>query len=260
MLRFDVITLFPEMFEAFCRTSMVGRAVENALIEVRTLDLREYGLGRHRHVDDYPYGGGAGMIMTFQPVYDCYLHVCAQAPEKPHCVYLSPRGRVLDQRVVAELAGYKRLCLLCGHYEGVDQRAVDAVADEEISLGDFVLTGGEVPAIALIDAVSRMVPGVLSCERAYAEESHYGGLLEYPQYTRPAEVMGMQVPEVLLSGHHAEIEKWRRRESLRITFERRPELLSRAKLTEEEREWIKTLRREDKNPNQEGFQDAKKRQ
>jgi len=259
-MRFDVMTLFPETVDYALSQSIIGRARKAGLIELFTYNIRDFSKDKHRSVDDYPYGGGAGMIMTFQPVYDCYLHVCAQAPEKPHCVYLSPRGRVLDQRVVAELAGYKRLCLLCGHYEGVDQRAVDAVADEEISLGDFVLTGGEVPAIALIDAVSRMVPGVLSCERAYAEESHYGGLLEYPQYTRPAEVMGMQVPEVLLSGHHAEIEKWRRRESLRITFERRPELLSRAKLTEEEREWIKTLRREDKNPNQEGFQDAKKRQ
>lgn len=247
-MRFDVMTLFPEMVDHALSQSIIGRARKAGLIELFIYNIRDFSKDKHRSVDDYPYGGGAGMIMAFQPVYDCYMHVCAQGSEKPHCIYLSPRGKVLDQRKVVELAGYKRICLLCGHYEGVDQRVVDAVADEEISLGDFVLTGGEVPAIALIDAVSRMVPGVLSCESAYEHESHYDGLLEYPQYTRPAEVMGMRVPEVLLSGHHAEIEKWRRRESLRITLERRPELLSRADLTEEEREWIETLRREGKNP------------
>jgi len=257
-MRFDVMTLFPEMVEHTLSQSVIGRALKAGLITLFTYNIRDFSNDKHRCVDDYPYGGGAGMIMTFQPVYDCYRHVCAQSPEKPHCIYLSPRGSALNQRKVAELAGYKRLCLLCGHYEGVDQRVVDAVADEEISIGDFVLTGGEVPAIALIDAVSRMVPGVLSCESAYAEESHFGGLLEYPQYTRPAEVMGMRVPEVLLSGHHAEIQKWRRLESLRITCERRPDLLSRAELAPAEREWIKTLLQEGRNPSDEAPYDAQK--
>lgn len=241
-MRFDVMTLFPKMIEESLSQSIIGRARAAGLVELYTYDIRDFSKDKHRSVDDYPYGGGAGMVMTFQPIYDCYRHICGQAPEKPHCIYLSPKGRVLNQAKVAELTGYSRICLLCGHYEGVDQRAIDAVADEEISLGDFVLTGGEVPAMALIDAVSRMVPGVLACESAYSEESHFDGLLEYPHYTRPAKVMGLEVPEVLLSGHHAEIGKWRRRESLRITLERRPELLSRAFLTAEERNFIDRLK------------------
>jgi tRNA (guanine37-N1)-methyltransferase len=239
MLRFDVITLFPEMFEAFCRTSMVGRAVENALIEVRTLDLREYGLGRHRHVDDYPYGGGAGMVIRPEPVAGALDKLLTENAERPCVVYFSPKGEPLTQGLAQSLyAVGSHYVLLCGHYEGMDQRVIDAYVDREISIGDYVLTGGELPAMVLIDCLCRLVPGVLGSELSTEEESFEDGLLEYPQYTRPARFRDMDVPEVLLSGDHARIRAWRERERLRLTYERRPELIREESLTPAQRKWL----------------------
>ena len=235
MLRFDVVTLFPEMFGEFCRTSMVGRAVDNALIEVNALDLREYGLGKHRHVDDYPYGGGAGMVMRPEPLSDALDSLLADGDEKPCVVYFSPKGEPLTQETARELYAEKsHYILLCGRYEGMDQRVIDAYVDREISIGDYVLTGGELPAMVLIDCMSRLVPGVLGSELSTEEESFEDGLLEYPQYTRPAQFRDMDVPEVLLSGDHARIAKWRDKERLRLTYMRRPDLIREENLNPEQ--------------------------
>ena len=243
MLRFDVVTLFPEMFGAFCRTSMVGRAVANALIQVNTVDLREYGLGKHRHVDDYPYGGGAGMVMRPEPLSDALDALLVDRAERPCVVYFSPKGEPLRQDMARELYGsHSSYILLCGHYEGMDQRVIDAYVDREISVGDYVLTGGELPAMVLIDCMSRLVPGVLGSELSTEEESFEDGLLEYPQYTRPAAFRDMDVPEVLLSGDHARIDEWRERERLRLTYTRRPDLIREASLTQTQRKWLAEIK------------------
>lgn len=241
MLRFDIVTLFPDMFGAFLRTSMVGRAVENDLIGVTTRDLREYGLGPHRHVDDYPYGGGAGMVLRPEPLSNLLDELLAgESGEKPYVVYFTPKGEPLTQGTARALyEGQSHYILLCGHYEGTDQRVIDAYVDREISIGDYVLTGGELPAMVLIDCMSRLVPGVLGSELSTREESFEDGLLEYPQYTRPAEFDGRAVPEVLLSGDHARIARWRERERLRLTYKRRPELVREKKLSAEQ---LKILR------------------
>lgn len=224
-MRIDVLTLFPEMFGGVLGASMLGRAADAGLLEFFLHDIRAYTDNRHNKADDYPFGGGAGLVMMAQPIFDCMAHVCALDPRPGRRILLSPRGRLLTPERARELAAEPRLILLCGHYEGVDER-VSAVIDEELSIGDYVLTGGELPAMVLIDCVSRFVPGVLGSVESAEEESHAGeGLLEYPQYTRPAVFRGMAVPEVLLSGHHANIAAWRRAQALQKTQSMRPELL-----------------------------------
>jgi tRNA (guanine37-N1)-methyltransferase len=235
-MRFDVLTLFPEMFEPI-KQSIIGRAIEKKIVEINTIDIRDFSKDRYRHVDDTVYGGGAGMLLRPDVVYDAYKSVKS---EKSKVIYLSPKGKRLDQKMVEDLAKEKHLILLCGHYEGIDQRAIDKIGCEEISVGDYVLTGGELPAMILIDSVSRYLDGVLT-EGSTMEESFSNGLLEYPQYTRPEEFEGMKVPEVLQSGHHKNIETWRRKESLRITLRNRPDLLEKANLTEEDKKYLKEL-------------------
>ncbi len=235
-MRFDVLTLFPEMFEPI-KQSIIGRAIEKKIVEINTINIRDFSKDRYRHVDDTVYGGGAGMLLRPDVVYDAYKSVKS---EKSKVIYLSPKGKKLDQKMVEDLAKEKHLILLCGHYEGIDQRAIDKIGCEEISVGDYVLTGGELPAMILIDSVSRYLDGVLT-EESTMEESFSNGLLEYPQYTRPEEFEGMKVPEVLQSGHHKNIETWRRKESLRITLRNRPDLLEKANLTEEDKKYLKEL-------------------
>lgn len=224
-MRIDILTLFPEMCRSVYSESIIGRSVAKGLLEIEAHNIRDYTADRHKNVDDTPYGGGMGMILQAQPIYDCFQSLCETLGTRPHLIYLSPQGKVLTQERVKELAQMPNLALLCGHYEGVDERVLEAIVDEEISIGDYVLTGGELPALVLTDAVARMIPGVLANEEAMENESHYNGLLEYPQYTKPAVWNGMAVPEVLLSGHHANIEKWRREQSLNRTKKRRPDLL-----------------------------------
>ncbi len=237
-MRFDVLTLFPEMFEAVLGDSIIGRAREKGLIKLNFINIRDFSKNKHKKVDAYPYSGGGGMIMTPQPIYDAYRHITENLSYKPLTIYLSPQGRVFNQGVVKELSAEEHIVLLCGHYEGVDQRILDEIVDMEISVGDFVLTGGEIPAMAVIDAVCRMVPGVLSSDESYENESHFNGLLEYPQYTRPEEFMGRRVPEILISGHHAKIEEWKRQQSLLITRKKRPDLLEKAELSEKDRKFL----------------------
>ena len=224
-MRFDVLTLFPEQINAVLGESIIGRAQKNGLISVNTHNIRDYTTNKHRKVDDTPYGGGKGMLMATQPIYDCYLSVKSSLPEgKTKCVYMSPRGRIFDHSTAKELSEYDNLIILCGHYEGVDQRVIDEIVDEEISIGDYVLTGGELPACILVDAVSRLLDGVLADQVCHEDESIASGLLEYPQYTRPPVFNGKEVPEILLSGHHGNIDKWRLEKSLELTKERRPDL------------------------------------
>lgn len=243
-MRIDFMTLFPEMCEAVMSESIIGRAREKGALEVHCHQIRDYTLNKQKQVDDYPYGGGMGMVLFAQPIADCFRAVCEQTGERPHLVYMSPQGAVLTQQRAKELAQLPNLCILCGHYEGVDERVLDALVDEQISIGDYVLTGGELPALVLADCVARLTPGVLSDEECFTEESHYSGLLEYPQYTRPAEWEGRAVPDILLSGHHANIRKWRREQALWRTFCHRPDMLERADLTDKEREQVARWREE----------------
>lgn len=224
-MRIDIITLFPEMFEPVFNDSIIGRAQKSGEISIHTHQLRDFAFDKHRRVDDTPYGGGMGMLMKAEPIALCFEGICRQTGERPHFVYMSPQGKTLNQQRLKELADIKNICVLCGHYEGVDQRLLDSFIDEEISIGDYVLTGGEIPAMVFCDALCRMVPGVLTNNECFTEESHYNGLLEYPQYTKPSEWRGIEVPNVLLSGHHANIEKWRKEKSLEVTAQKRPDLL-----------------------------------
>lgn len=237
-MKFDVLTLFPEMFEPM-KQSVIGRAIEKGLLEINLVNIRDFSKDKHKKVDDTVYGGGAGMLMKPDVVYDAFKSVKS---EKSKVIYLSPQGKKLCQAKVEELAKQEHLILLCGHYEGIDQRVIDKIVDEEISIGDYVLTGGEIPAMVLIDSVSRYIDGVITGEST-SEESFSGeGLLEYPQYTRPEEFEGMKVPEVLQSGHHENINKWRRKEAIRITYQKRPDLLEKVNLTEEEKKFIEELK------------------
>ena len=233
-MKIAILSLFPEMFESFLTTNIIGRAREEKLIDIQPVDIRPYSHKQHKNTDDYPLGGGAGMVMMAPPIVDCVRDVRARGFGGP-CIYLSPRGKPLNQQKVMELAQNEGMILLCGHYEGVDQRAIDLVVDEEVSLGDFVLTGGELAAMALTDAVARYVPGVLGSDESTGEESFTDGLLEYPQYTRPRTFEGMDVPEVLLNGDHAKIRKWRREQSLLTTLRCRPDLFETAEMTDKER-------------------------
>lgn len=246
MMRIDILTLFPEMCESVLKESIVGRARERGLVEINCRNIRDYTRDKHGRVDDTPYGGGLGMIMQVEPIYDCYASLCEDIGKKPYLIYLSPQGTVLTQQRVKELSRLDNLALLCGHYEGVDERVIEEIVDEEISIGDYVLTGGELPALVLTDSIARLLPGVLAADEAFELESHYSGLLEYPQYTRPYEWKCMQVPEILLSGHHANIECWRRERALERTFQRRPDLLENAKLNSKDKAFLDKLKQENK--------------
>lgn len=224
-MRIDILTLFPDMCENVYTESIVGRSIAKGLLEIHSHNIRDYSDNKHNNVDDTPYGGGMGMIMQAQPIYGCFSALCEELGTRPHLIYMSPQGKVLTQQRVKELSKLPNIALLCGHYEGVDERVIEKIVDEEISIGDYVLTGGELPALVLSDCIARMIPGVLASDEAMENESHYSGLLEYPQYTKPAVWKGMEVPEVLLSGHHANIEKWRKEQSLKRTKERRPDIL-----------------------------------
>ena len=243
-MRIDIATLFPEMCESFLGESIIGRARKNGKIEIACHQIREYTLNKQKQVDDYPYGGGQGMLMQADPIFRCYEDVVQQSGSKPHVIYMSPAGSVLTQNKCIQLKQKNHLFIICGHYEGVDQRLIDEIVDEEISIGDFVITGGEMPAMMLTDAVSRLCEGVLSGEECFVDESHYSGLLEYPQYTRPAVWHNKEVPEVLLSGHHANIVRWRRQMALQRTFERRKDMLEKVSLSAEEQTFLSSLQQE----------------
>ncbi len=238
-MKFDILTIFPEIFDTVLGSSIIGRAQEKGLVSVDAHNIRDFSKDKHKKTDDYPYGGGNGLVMLAQPIYDAYRSIVKELNYRPHFIYMSPQGKPLDQKLVEDLSKHEHIILLCGHYEGVDERILEELVDEEISIGDYVLTGGELPAMVLVDAVSRAIPGVLSNEESYEEESHKDGLLEYPQYTRPADFMGKKVPEVLLSGHHANITKWRRLQALRRTKARRPDMYEQLELTSEDKKLLK---------------------
>lgn len=228
-MRIDILTLFPEMCEEVLKESIIGRARENGFVEINCRNIRDFANNKHNHVDDTPYGGGMGMIMQAEPIYECYRSVCDEIKRKPYVVYMSPQGNVLTQEKVKDFSKLDDLIILCGHYEGVDERIIEEIVDEEISVGDYVLTGGELPALTLADSITRLLPGVLSEDVCFEDESHYNGLLEYPQYTRPVEWHGKKVPDVLLSGHHANIERFRRDKSLERTQKKRPDMIEKIK-------------------------------
>lgn len=217
------------MFEKALGDSIIGRAVKAGIIDISYTNIRDYSVNKHHKTDDYPYGGGTGLVMTAQPIFDAWQAAAGKYDVVPHTIYMSPQGNVFDQHKAFELKAHDNLIILCGHYEGIDERVIEEIVDEEISLGDFVLTGGEIPAMALVDAVSRLIPGVLPESAAYEIESHANGLLEYPQYTRPEVFRGKSVPDILLSGHHANIEKWRNEQSIERTKNKRPDLYKKLK-------------------------------
>ena len=238
-MNYHVLTLFPEMILQGLGTSIIGRAIEKGTITLNAVNIRDYSTNKHMKVDDYPYGGGAGMVMQAAPVYKAYQDVCQKIGHRPRVIYLTPQGRVFDQALARELAEEKERVFLCGHYEGIDERVLEEVVTDYVSIGDYVLTGGELPAMVMIDAVSRMVPDVLNNEESAQFESFQDNLLEYPQYSRPEEWNGRRVPPVLLSGHHANIEGWRREQSIRRTAQRRPDLFCNALLEPRERQIAK---------------------
>jgi tRNA (guanine37-N1)-methyltransferase len=237
-MNFHILTLFPEMVMSGLNTSIIGRAVSKGLLSLETVNIRDYAFNKHQSVDDYPYGGGAGMLMQAEPVYLAYESVAGKIEKKPRVIYLSPQGQTFDQALAEELSKEEDLILLCGHYEGIDERVLEEIVTDYVSIGDYVLTGGELPAMVMVDTISRLVPGVLHNDVSAEFESFQDNLLEYPQYSRPEEWHGKEVPKVLLSGHHANIEKWRREQSVLRTKERRPDLLEKCQLTAEERNLI----------------------
>ncbi len=242
-MRIDIITLFPEMCEAVLSESIIGRARNAGKVEIHCHQLRDFALDKHRRVDDAPYGGGMGMLMMAEPIALCFENICKDLGTRPHFIYMSPKGETINQQKVKTMAvEYENICILCGHYEGVDQRVLDIYIDEELSIGDYVLTGGELPALVLADSLSRMLPGVLSSDECFELESHFAGLLEYPQYTRPEVWREKTVPDVLMSGHHANIEKWRREEAIKVTYERRPDMLYEATLSKKEKVFLDNLK------------------
>lgn len=240
-MRIDIITLFPEMMEAVLSESIIGRARKKGAVEINCVQLRDFAYDKHKRVDDTTYGGGMGMLLMPEPIALCFEHICEEIGEKPYFVYMSPKGKTLTQKKLKELSEKKNVCVLCGHYEGVDQRVLDEYVDEEISVGDYVLTGGELPALVFVDALSRLQEGVLSDEECFSLESHYDGLLEYPQYTKPACWREREVPEVLLSGHHENIRRWRREQSVAETAKKRPDMLPFADLSKEEKRLVEEL-------------------
>ena len=238
-MKISVLTLFPEMISSSLSHSMIGRAQENKLITINPVNIRDYSDNKHYKVDDYPYGGGAGMVMQAGPIYRAYKEITKENPANVKVIHMSPRGKTFTQSHAQELAKEEELIFLCGHYEGIDQRVIDEIVTDEYSIGDYILTGGELPAMVMIDSICRLIPGVLGKEESHEEESFSYSLLEHPHYTRPLEFMGKKVPEVLLSGHHANINKWRREQSLIATYERRQDLLESAKLSQEDRVFLK---------------------
>ena len=248
-MRFDIMTLFPDAVDAMMQTSILGRAQKKGLITIRTHQIRDYTTNRQNQVDDYPYGGGRGAVMAADPLYRCWAAILDELGAPAHTIYLSPCGQVFQQEKAKQLqADYENIILVCGHYEGIDQRFIDECVDEEISVGDFVLTGGELPAMLITDAVSRLVPGVLGDEVCFTDESHWDGLLEYPQYSRPDEWHGLRVPEVLLSGDHAKVERWRKKQSILRTMRLRPDMFQKLRFpykTRAERKFIAELEAED---------------
>lgn len=241
-MRFDVLTLFPQMLRGVLDESVIGRAKKAGLIEMNFIDIRDFTLDKHRKVDDTPYSGGGGMLMSPEPVYRAYMSIAEGLDYKPYTIFMSPQGKVFNQDIAIDLSKKEHIVLLCGHYEGIDQRVLDEIVDCEISIGDFVLTGGEIPAMAVVDTVARLIPGVLSNDGSFQNESHFQGLLEHPQYTKPREWHGKVVPKVLLSGNHELINKWKHEESLKATLEKRPDMLDKAWLTEADAEFIKKCR------------------
>ncbi|SCH20292.1 tRNA (guanine-N(1)-)-methyltransferase [uncultured Clostridium sp.] len=238
-MHFHILTLFPDMVMSGLNTSIIGRAVKNDLLTIDAVNIRDFAFNKHQSVDDYPYGGGAGMLMQAEPVYLAYQSVAEKLSKKPRVVYLSPQGQTFSQQMAEEFAQEENLLLLCGHYEGIDERVLEEIVTDYVSIGDYVLTGGELPAMVMVDAIARMVPGVLHNDVSAEFESFQDNLLEYPQYSRPEEWHGKKVPPVLLSGHHANIEKWRREQSILRTWKNRPDLLEKAVLTEAEEEFLK---------------------
>ena len=238
-MNFHIMTLFPDMVLNGLGTSITGRAMERGILNIEAVNIRDYTLDRHLHVDDAPYGGGAGMVMQPEPVYRAYEALRERIGRRPRVLYMTPQGKVFSQEIARELAKEEDLVFLCGHYEGVDERVVDMIVTGYLSIGDYVLTGGELPAMVMIDCISRLVPGVLNNRESAEIETFHDNLLEYPQYTRPENFMGHRVPEVLLSGHHANVDRWRRQQSLIRTAERRPDLLEKCELTEKERRWLR---------------------
>jgi len=238
-MRIDILTLFPEMCETVMSESIIGRARKAEKVQVVCTNIRDFAGNKHNKVDDTPYGGGMGMIMAASPIYNCYKSLYNEGEPKPHLIYLSPKGKTFNQQKAIELSKLDRVVLLCGHYEGIDQRVIEEIVDEEISIGDFVLTGGELPALTVADAIFRMLPGVLSDDICFEEESHFSPFLEYPQYTRPAVWMGKEVPEVLLSGNHQKIADWRRIKSILETKEKRPDMFSLDNLSKKDLKLLK---------------------
>ena len=243
-MNYYVMTLFPEMVTDGLNTSIIGRAAAKGVISFEAVNIRDYTKEKHGHVDDAPYGGGAGMVMQAEPVCDCYEDLCRRIGSRPRVLYMTPQGRVFNQKIAQELAKEENLVFLCGHYEGIDERALELIVTDNLSIGDYVLTGGGLPAMVMIDCISRLVPGVLNNDMSAEEESFHDNLLEYPQYTRPEDYRGLKVPEVLLSGHHKNIYEWRRRQSIRRTFERRPDLLEEAVLDKKEKQFLEQLKKE----------------
>ena len=245
-MKFHVMTLFPEMIEDATKVSILGRAINNDLISIDAINIRDFSENKHMKVDDYPYGGGAGMVMQAMPIYKAYQSIIdkSQNKKKPRVLYMTPQGKVFNQKMAEELAKEDELIFLCGHYEGIDERVLEEIVTDNVSIGDFVLTGGEMPSLMMIDAISRLVPGVLHNDVSAEFESFQDNLLEYPQYSRPEEVLGRKVPEVLLSGHHRNIEKWRREQSIIRTYERRSDLLEKANLSNKEKEFLENYIRE----------------
>lgn len=241
-MNFHVLTLFPDMIRDGFQTSITGRAVEKGLLSLDTVNIRDFSVNKHNRVDDYPYGGGAGMVMQAEPVYLAYQSVAEKLPKKPRVLYMSPQGKVFNQRMAEELAQEEEIVFLCGHYEGIDERVLEEIVDEEVSIGDYVLTGGELPALVIMDAVSRLVGGVLHNEDSAEFDSFHDNLLEYPQYSRPEVWRDKAVPPILMSGHHANVEKWRRAQSLIRTLERRPDLLENANLTKQDKKFLAKLK------------------
>ena len=242
-MKIDILTLFPEVMEAVLKSSIIGRAEAKGIISINCVQIRDFAFNKHRQVDDYPYGGGMGMVMQAEPIFQAYESVTKELDYKPKTIYMSPQGKTFRQSTAKRLSKEKHLVILCGHYEGVDQRVLDEIVDIEISIGDFVLTGGEIAAMAVVDATARMIPGVLSSEISFSEESHFDGLLEYPQYTTPSVLQNRPVPEVLQNGNHKLIEAWKREKAIENTFKKRRGMLSGAKLTATEKVFVEELKK-----------------
>ncbi|MGL6173253.1 MAG: tRNA (guanosine(37)-N1)-methyltransferase TrmD [Cellulosilyticaceae bacterium] len=238
-MKITIMTLFTEMVEQVIGYSIMGRANKSGLVDISAIDIRDFANNKHNQVDDYPYGGGAGMLMMAPPIYDCYQHIKEQSEGKPHrVIYMTPQGKPWNQKMAEEFSKEENIVILCGHYEGIDQRVIDEIVTDEVSLGDYVLTGGELPALTIADSVIRLLPGVLGKQESFEDESFSEGLLEYPQYTRPAVFLDQQVPAVLTSGNHKKVAEYRRQQSIINTFNKRPDLLKKAKLTDKEKQFI----------------------